>query len=1334
MMKKIIFLIPVLAGALIRPAPGQEGIPYAIGAGGQTREGLSAFTLGQTFASPGNHLVGLEHFMWIPRDTTFIYQIGDIPDHQVFHNQDCRFRIGWDDHPGAGYSYAVFDRLDSTLMLKQEKGAAVFEYTPLTQDISSFGVEFIAIDGNDTISQLVQFTPVPVMKPENKLLRYRHNPAMVDTIMVSKSWRKTNKPMNFTGNDTVVRVDIIGKTVVFTSGTEPFPYQNIPNLGELNIYATNLVIRDSVHLPQSKVTLYCENLIFDDTDGVHACINTTPRKPQVSHQTGLNAATFHCYLKKLDAPGNQFRFCVNGGKGSPSMMEGVSWTAPGGGGDAGDFYSNLNLASFVCKEGGQYGKPHEWDPLPTGPRGQKGKFHFEHNQYKWLHPHAVRLMLQYAREHYICAQEEETYRVCNKYTRLINAYRESEYWETDTLNTPDLEQLLYSFSSIRDQLDDRLDYFGNPWGWAPLLSFEANLENYEREIEYAIRVLYLNHWMTDKAASLQAKQEAAELLKSENLDEMMRLKEIYQDAYLDYSPTLLEFKAYTEKLDSLTLMYNQKIEALLVVAKRNVATSWENILRQVGNIASQVCMVIPHPAAQAIGTGLGIASNLDYNDPLSKKNLGVVFDNLNESLEGFSGISDAVSGMIGDLEEEEMTNPGEQKAKEHAKAVVEEMSPDDPLNIGLAIKELTFPDDMVKAEFEKLKSNCPILRVWTDSMEVYSDKKGQMAEKLRFIRYQLTGIPREITNLLLACDAMDDILLSTDNIVDPRAMSYLNEMKNSAWERMLRYHYYMALAYQYRFLKPYEESLNMQPMFESFDTLARQGADLTPDEYNALLPVFQDQLKQISDEIYTMYNDGTYNEHNTRISYTLNDEQLKTLNNTGELKINLWDSGKIPLDHVDCRITNISLDESSLAISSDTILRDAALTIMMAHSGNSSLIHPKTGEHMAFTQYNKDVAEYYNSNRMSPLGWAQKYFFDDGEIITIDRSLASLSLIRSILDVADDNDLLIFTRPAANAEVKIITSLHTGEQANMNVNIDKLALFVNIDYQTASNFSNILINTSYGLMPLIICSEADINGKDYGWGNFTRSYNRNAGTIMFTAPEEHGIYAFDKWLKTTNGVTEEIAYKSVTVNALYHHWITAVYRLNVPELDLPDTVYASWDQTSLEIPVKNSNVCEHTPMEWFGIAGEDWFSFEEGTSKGLEQGSLKLNFTSNFDVERTGKITVYAFNAANPEKLVTIIQQGKTSGIESLIEQGLILRIYPNPALNEILVELPIEFSGRQFNMSIHSFDGRIMHQQLYDGSASGTLRIPVDMLSPGMYILKVVQGKHVCIHRFTKK
>lgn len=1320
-MKKILIILILFTGSgIFCGLCSQVWTPYAIGMGGLTDSATVSYISGQPFVSPENHSTGLGNFLWIPEDTLFSFKLGEIPAKVVYHNSTCRFRFWWDDHPGANYFYNALDRFDTMLILEPEDTAAVFNYTPIQTDLSSFNVEFVAIDGDDTSKQIVLFTPIPLMRAEQEFIGYIHEQEFFDTILVQKNW-KPGDPMNFSNNDSVLVINLIGRTIVFKDGSVPFSYQDIPNLEELNIYAINLVIQDTVHLPQTRVHIYSENLIFEDTGGIISNFTTTPRTPTAIDLNGLDGREFHCYVKNIISPGNHLRFFVNGGQGSPSLfVSPENFSAPGGGGNGGDFYSNLNLRSYINLDGGCYGEPTDWKKMPLGSKGDPGTYHFEENWYSWLHPNAVRMNLQFIRESYIYGHDELVKSTCQKYINLIQSYKKTDGWNNDTINRLDLDQIYYAFSSILEQLNQNLDYFGNPRGWAPLLSFEANLENYKNEIEFAIRVLYLNYWLSNKAASMEDKQGAAQLLKDQCIEEIMRLRDLYSTAYEEYWPTLQEFKSYVTKLDSVTAFYNMKIESLLIRAQKNVESSWESRLRMAGYIAGQVCKFIPGPASQVLGSALQTAASLDYDDPFSSENWSKISETLNVAMDEFGTAAENASGLIGGMNPASMAEAAGKQAMHNAKVVLNNLSPENLQKMGTAIKELTIPDDRVKAEFERLKRNTPILKVWTDSIESYTLKKGEVAQVLSFNMQQLAGLPREITKLLLGVDAMDNILIQMEDIADPRAMSYLNEMEKTAWERMIRYHYYLAMAYQFRFLKPYSQALNMQPLFESFATLAEYQADLSPEQYASLQVIFENQIKLISDEIYASFNDGTYSEFNEPVNYTLSKNQLNELNTAGELKINIWNSGKIPREFVDCRITNISLVEEKLSIHTDTILADASLTMLMAHSGNSALIHPTTGEHFMFCQYNDDVAEYYNTSSMSPLGWAEKYFFYNKEIVPIERSLASQSLIKSILNVADDNDLMIFTRPAGWAEIKLVNTLYTGEHTNMNYTIDSLTLRINIDYRATTKFSNILVNTSDGLLPLITCSKPDLNGKDYGWGNFTRSYNKNDGMVTFTAPEEYGIYIFDKWLITTSTGTNSVSYPSIGVNALNHTWISAVYKLNVPNLSVPDTIYANWNQGSLDINVKNLNVCDHLPMDWFSISEDNWISFKESTDKGLEDGKITLQLKNNSDKQRIGKIIVYAFDASDPEQEVTIIQNGWPEGISEQKNDKSGISVYPNPVDKEIWIQLPVSPDNNQYTLSLITPDGQILFSNILLHISTEPYRISVEQLPPGMYFLRV--------------
>ena len=72
----------------------------------------------------------------------------------------------------------------------------------------------------------------------------------------------------------------------------------------------------------------------------------------------------------------------------------------------------------------------------------------------------------------------------------------------------DLRQLREEMEVLYHRANNDLDYFGNPPGWVPMLSFEANLAAFENEVERGIKVLYLTYWLNKVANEVTKKVES----------------------------------------------------------------------------------------------------------------------------------------------------------------------------------------------------------------------------------------------------------------------------------------------------------------------------------------------------------------------------------------------------------------------------------------------------------------------------------------------------------------------------------------------------------------------------------------------------------------------------------------------------------------------------------------------------------------------------------------------------------------------------------------------------------------------------------------------------------
>jgi hypothetical protein len=157
------------------------------------------------------------------------------------------------------------------------------------------------------------------------------------------------------------------------------------------------------------------------------------------------------------------------------------------------------------------------------------------------------------------------------------------------------------------------------------------------------------------------------------------------------------------------------------------------------------------------------------------------------------------------------------------------------------------------------------------------------------------------------------------------------------------------------------------------------------------------------------------------------------------------------------------------------------------------------------------------------------------------------------------------------------------------------------------------------------------------------------------------------------------------------------------------------------------------PMDWFSISEEDWFSIKEGTDKGLEDGKITLQLKNNSDKQRIGKITVYAFDAANPEQEVTIVQNGWPAGIPEQRDDKSGISVYPNPANNEIWIQLLVNPDNDYYAISIITLDGQVLFSDELLHNSAEPNKISVGHLPQGMYILKVAGGAGSWYRSFTR-
>jgi hypothetical protein len=66
--------------------------------------------------------------------------------------------------------------------------------------------------------------------------------------------------------------------------------------------------------------------------------------------------------------------------------------------------------------------------------------------------------------------------------------------------------VLYNkLAALIQRIDSPYDYFGNPVGWVPMLSFQANHQLYIKELESAISLMFMAYWIENNQKNARSK-------------------------------------------------------------------------------------------------------------------------------------------------------------------------------------------------------------------------------------------------------------------------------------------------------------------------------------------------------------------------------------------------------------------------------------------------------------------------------------------------------------------------------------------------------------------------------------------------------------------------------------------------------------------------------------------------------------------------------------------------------------------------------------------------------------------------------------------------------------
>jgi hypothetical protein len=734
---------------------------------------------------------------------------------------------------------------------------------------------------------------------------------------------------------------------------------------------------------------------------------------------------------------------------------------------------------------------------------------------RWLVPSVARVLLSYARDAYLYGYNNETRQLL---TDLQQSIHVSPMFVDP--NWPALEeqaelaQIDGEVNTLLLQLVAHRDFFGNPAGYVPLLSFEVLTSLYEADIEASLRTWWLTYWLNHRVHTLQEKQQALGTTKNHLTLEVWSLSVDLTNTQVRITALQARSAVLNTNLAFLGKRLEERQEELRRAAEAAAQAAAEearrkkkrNLWRQIVYSVGSVMQVVPawQPVLGAIGTGLQFVAQLQspvavqgivevnhvlnlVQSPLFGQGIGQVQFVAAQIASGvqagnWSGLLQAVRDNVVPAAMASLNQAWKQADAKHAdvQREVQRMKALAPeLNIAVTLDGLTMGLlDHISAKTAELRSV---------GQEIASEflRLGELTE----------GIKRDA----LALDAINRDLSSGTGVLDHRTLTYIREMERRTIDRLRLYHYLVARAYEYRLVSAYPGELDVERLVQRMLAIAEAGHQgeefLSQEEFQSLGGVYDDILSEIVRKVVDYLGQ---NPRSTRqVTYRLSASDLDQLNGDLWLRVNLMEKGVLDPTREDVRIT--ALDLTGIGVADLVHEPNSTMTVEVLHSGNNKLRHGTQDLLFHSTNY---------------IYWAATYEANDGQFYKDHVSPLSASLLCFLLQHSGqtcDANLSLFSAPAAWAD------LYLTKASSWNIYPSDI-MVTNLTLQCTTEFTS--WNLRYGsvevfpssedISPLFLFDEVDLRGRQHGIGRVYRTYQTNT-TIQVSAPRAYGSWRFVKW-------------------------------------------------------------------------------------------------------------------------------------------------------------------------------------------------------------------------------
>jgi len=751
----------------------------------------------------------------------------------------------------------------------------------------------------------------------------------------------------------------------------------------------------------------------------------------------------------------------------------------------------------------------------------------------WLHPFWVAAVVAHARDAYLRGNPDVARSLLGDYDeQLEDALVLGVAPEISGLER-EFEQERADIESLLERIDSDLDYFGHPPGWVPMLSFEANLQAFRNEIDAGLRTLWLAYWLGNRADAIEDKTAALTEARAQSLARIQAMKTEYREVRESLPVLRAEWESVSARLETLEEELAELEARLIERASSQVeGRNRLSIFRRGTLILSGVLSLWPGVGKTVAGRSIEeIVGENDRPRDGSESNddVGEFFSSSYEAgLDEFEGIIDLLDPAAGG---------GDPIAI--GQEVLRRMVVEPTRKIHRGLSNSHAPLDEVEAELAAIRAYDPDFRAAVDQVLAVSREKALLATRVRQAVESLSRLIAEIQEAKMAVLATTEALDVLHGKLDHATFLALRKIERQAKDRLLWYQYLTAKSLEYRLVERYSDdpdsTLDLGRLFDGFAALGEvnpedptRGFELDADDFAALEAVYTQELSRITRRFFEELNSNAP-ERSVPIRFGLSSEELAALNRDGRIAINMAAKGIFGSTEESLRIIDLRTSALSVSPRGGAYRDTALLRISLAHSGVSTL--RARGDAFRFV--------HYRDSDTNPLVWRTVFDGIDGSTTETTISAETESLLRALLDGVGGggSDLILYSRPAADAEIVISKEVRTDNGVDMQ--IDQLRLEVEYGfYEKPSSRVELAVVAQTGAKPLFVVGTPDANGRRDGRGSFVRVFSRGQ-SVTIEAPARYGLAEFEGWadaageIVDTNPVQTVRLESSVTLRPVY---------------------------------------------------------------------------------------------------------------------------------------------------------------------------------------------------------